>query len=100
MSKPSEFTFTADLWRYPGNGGWHFITLPQPVAQEIDFYYLHEKKGWGSLRVEIHCREVVWETSIFTDKKSNSYLLPVKKDVRTKLGISAGDTVDLLLKII
>lgn len=23
-----EFEFDAELWLYPGKGGWHFVTLP------------------------------------------------------------------------
>ncbi|APG88920.1 hypothetical protein SAMCCGM7_pC1736 (plasmid) [Sinorhizobium americanum CCGM7] len=32
-----EFEFDAELWLYPGKGGWHFVTLPVEVARQIKF---------------------------------------------------------------
>jgi hypothetical protein len=27
------------MWLYPGKSSWHFITIPQETAKEIDFYF-------------------------------------------------------------
>ena len=29
------FTVIGEVWRYPGAGGWHFVTLPPDVADEV-----------------------------------------------------------------
>ena len=93
-----EFSFTAELWAYTGSGSWHFLTLPQKVAQEIKFF--REKHfGFGTVRVKAVINDAEWSTSIFPDKKSDSFLLPVKTEVRKKQGILIGDQVTVKLYI-
>ena len=29
------FDFSASLWMHQGDAAWHFVTLPEPVADEI-----------------------------------------------------------------
>lgn len=91
-------TCRSKLWLYPGPGGWHFITLPVKYAKTIKAL-LHGVRGWGSLRVNATIGKTSWRTSIFPDKKSGSYLLPVKADVRRKEHIKDGDSVLLRLEI-
>ena len=93
------YTLTADVWLYPGMAAWHFITLPVRTADEIKFLFNEEKRGWGSLRVTVTMGKTTWKTSIFPDKKTNSYLLPLKADVRKKEAINAGDTVKFDLTV-
>ncbi len=95
------YKFKTKLWFYGGKAGWFFATLPPDYAKEIDeIVNPLAKKGFGSLKVAATCRGVKWDTSIFPDKKSSSYLLPVKRDVRNKVGVSEGDTLDITLKLI
>ena len=44
--------------------------------------------------------ESTWKTSIFPDKKTNTYLLPVKVAVREKEQIKLSDVVSLSLEIV
>ncbi len=94
------FTFTTKVWLYPGLVGWHFITLPKELAEEIKTSFAPLKKGWGSIRVEITVGKTVWKTSIFPDKKSGSYILPLKAAIRKKEGIKDGDHLHPALRII
>jgi len=41
-----------------------------------------------------------WSTSVFPDTKRGSYLLPVKKAVRTAEGVGDGDDVDVSLEVL
>ncbi|MEZ5251296.1 MAG: DUF1905 domain-containing protein [Ilumatobacteraceae bacterium] len=41
-----------------------------------------------------------WNTSLFPDSKSASYVLPVKKPVRTAEQIRAGDQVDVSIELV
>lgn len=63
------FKVKARVWLYPGMAGWHFVTLPKKTAEEIDFFFSHAKKGWGSLPVNVTIGKTSWKTSIFPDKK-------------------------------
>ena len=31
-----DFAFDSPLWRWEGDTGWHFISLPEDVADEIE----------------------------------------------------------------
>lgn len=93
------FTFAAKVWLYPGKAAWHFVTLPPELAHEINYYFSHAKRGWGSLPVEVSCGEVTWETSIFPDKHSASYLLPLKSAARQKTQLHEGEMGTFVLKI-
>ena len=93
------YSFKAKLWIYDGPAAWHFITLPQDVAEDIELHYGHVKRGWGSLPVEVQVGQTKWSTSIFTDKKSGSFLLPIKSKVRQQAGITAADSPEFILKI-
>lgn len=41
-----------------------------------------------------------WKTSIFPDKRSRTYLLPLKAEVRKKERIFSEDTVSLTIELI
>ena len=97
----TKFAFIAELWIYPGMvGNWHFISLPKKDADAIKKAFGTHARGWGSLRVEARIRKSVWKTSIFPDKKSGTYLLPVKAEVRKREAIVAKDNVPVEIKII
>jgi hypothetical protein len=94
------YNFQAEIWLYDGPAAWHFITLPKPVATDIEQRYGHLKRGWGSLRVLLEVNGAEWETSIFTDKQRQSFLLPLKAAKRREAGISVGDTVSVTLTVL
>ena len=92
-----EFEFDAELWLYPGKGGWHFVTLPVEIARQIKFLAGPNKRGWTSEAVIARTGKSEWTTSIFPDKASNSFLLPVKAEVRRQEKLAAGQTVRFVL---
>lgn len=92
----TSYAFRAELWLYPGDSGWHFLTLPEDLADEVREESAAFRKGFGSVKVAASIAGHRWETSLFPDSRSRSYLLPVKKAVRTAAGVSAGDEVDVV----
>lgn len=95
----TTYQFTAKVWLYTGKGAWHFVTLPSDVATDIDYYFAHLKRGWGSLKVSVTLGHVTWQTSIFPDKKTHSYLLPMKSSVLKQTDTNTGDEAQLRLEI-
>lgn len=95
----TSYTFRAELWLYPGEAGWHFTTLPLDVADEIRETTALLRKGFGSVRVMAEIGGHAWQTSLFPDAKSGSYLLPVKKAVRTAARLSTGDEVEVQVTV-
>jgi hypothetical protein len=91
-----DFTFHAPLWRWPGDAGWHFVSLPEDVADEIEDSPV-DRRGFGSVRVQVQVGATTWSTSIFPDKGRGTYVLPVKKQVRAREGLDEGDLVEVIL---
>ncbi len=89
----------AKVWLYPSMAGWHFLTVPKKQSSDIKKKFGVLAGGWGSLRVTVTIGNTSWKTSIFPDKKSGSYLLPLKADVRKKENIQKNDTVTFLIKV-
>lgn len=89
--------FTAELWLYPGEAGWYFLTLPTHVADDID-EEVGERAGFGSVPVEVTVGSTTWTTSIFPDRASASFVLPVKKAVRSAESLEAGRLVTVRLR--
>ena len=95
----SSYTFRAELWHYPGEAGWHFLTLPADVADALREEAMAFRSGFGSVKVTAEVLGHTWQTSVFPDSKSGSYLLPVKKAVRDAAGISSGEYVAVRLAL-
>jgi hypothetical protein len=93
-----EFEFTAQVWKWH-SGEWRFVTLPFDVTDEIDDA-TPTKQGFGSVRVEVTIGATTWQTSVFPDTKAKSFVLPVKKPVRTAEGIADGDQVRVRLRVV
>ena len=89
---------TLRLWNGE-NASWHFIDVPPADATEIRVHSLTSRGGFGSVKVEATIGDVVWRTSVFP-QKSGGYFLPVKKEMRCKTGIAAGDEVRVELELL
>ena len=94
-----DFTFDAELWEHDGDAAWHFLTLPFDVSDAIDAATEGMRRGFGSVRVDVRIGATAWSTSVFPDKGRESYVLPVKAEVRRREDLAAGSrpTVSLAL---
>tara|TARA_R110002020_G_scaffold5971_6_gene24597 strand:- start:2211 stop:2519 length:309 start_codon:yes stop_codon:yes gene_type:complete len=95
MEPEQSYSFEAKLWLYPGEkAAWHFITVPLDISHQIRFF-AGRTNGFGSVRVRVRARigDTRWETSLFPDKASGSYFLPLKAAVRKAEHITTGDRV-------
>jgi len=94
----NTYKFNAEVWRYPGFDGWHFVSVPKRKSDEIKLLYSVIKRGWGSIPVKVTVGKTVWLTSIFPDK-DKGYLMAIKASVRKKEAIKMGDKVTLVIEI-
>jgi Domain of unknown function (DUF1905) len=97
-----EFKATTWLWS-GGKASWTFVTLPAKAAAEVTLFSQrpsgHKRPGWGSVPVQVRVGQTEWTTSLFPDKKNNSYLLPLKATVRQAEGIETGQTIRVAISI-
>jgi len=100
--KPTQnsFSFTATVWEHEGTGSWHFVSLPEDEADDIEEMFGGNARGFGSLRVDVTIGSTRWRTSIFPDAKRQTYVLPVKKAVRIAEGLSVGSDAAVELVVI
>jgi len=94
------YDFTAPLWVWDGDAPWHFVTVPEEISDDIEARAAHRRSGFGSVRVEVAVGTSAWATSLFPDKGSGAYLLPVKKQVRAQEGLMSGDDVKVRLELL
>ena len=80
-------------------GAWHFAYIGKKQSEEIRKKQKGLRRGFGAVRVCARIGKTAWETSIFPDSRSGSYVLPLKASVRKAEGIVAGDRIILNIKI-
>ena len=95
------FNIKAKVWIYSRNqGSWHFVSIPKKVSEDISERFESAKRGFGSIKVTVKLKDIVWKTSIFPDsKKTGTYFLPLKAEVRKRAKISDGDTISFTIEI-
>ena len=80
--------------------GWHFITIPINISLDIKNKFSDIQRGWGSLPVNVIVGSTKWKTSIFPDKQTGGYLMPIKAGVRKKEEIEDDDIVNVTIEIL
>ncbi|HEY0249847.1 MAG TPA: DUF1905 domain-containing protein [Gryllotalpicola sp.] len=93
------FEFTSELYEWSARDNWFFVALPFVVSDAITALPLIPA-GFGSVKVEATVGHVTWRTSVFPDDKRNTFVLPIKKEVRARNGLVAGARVDVSLEIL
>ena len=99
MTGKIKYQFSATAWQYTGAGAWYFVTLPTDMSTEIRSLLRNEEEGWGRLKAIAQIGATEWKTAIWFDSKRNTYLLPLKAEIRKKenIGIEAEVSVTLWL---
>lgn len=99
MTVKNTYKISSKVFLWQGMSAWHFVGVPKKQSEEIKKRFGAKAKGWGSLPVEVTIGKTKWKTSIFPDKRSGTYLLPLKAEARKKEGILNDDTVNILLAV-
>ncbi len=96
-----SFTMTEKVFLYPGeSANWHFVPITKKVGMEIKALFGKSARGFCSRRVEVIIGKTAWQTSIFPDRYSGSYILPLKAAVRKKEDIEVGDVVTFIINVL
>ncbi|MCA9358182.1 DUF1905 domain-containing protein [Candidatus Kaiserbacteria bacterium] len=94
------YTLQVRLWMYPGEfANWYFVTVPKKMSTEIKEGFGKYARGFGSLPVAVTVGKTAWETSIFPDTRSGTYLLPIKAKVRKEEALFADDVIAVSFKV-
>ncbi len=100
MAYKKKFQFTAKVWLWPGGqGAWHFAGIPKDISETLRKSFGSQARGWGSFPVSVQIGETIWKTSIFPDRRSGIYILPIKASVRKQEAIFSGDEITITMTI-
>lgn len=94
-----KYKLRGKVWLYPGPAAWHFVSVSKKASQEIREIIGEGYRGFGSVPVKVTVGQTSWQTSIFPDKKSGTYLLPLKAKVRKQENIKDGTILSYTMKI-
>ncbi|MFN8370899.1 MAG: DUF1905 domain-containing protein [Bacteriovoracaceae bacterium] len=90
-----EFKIKTKVWKYQGTAGWFFASVPKKTTADLKKLLKGSAKPWGSYKVKVKIGNTTWSTSLFSDTKSKSLLLPIKKEIRKKEGIIEDQIVEI-----
>ena len=93
-----EFEFSGEIWHWRGPAPFHFITVPEEQAADIQALAADVTYGWGMIPVKARLGGTAWKTSLFP--KDGGYVLPLKDSVRRAESVELGDTVEVELTVI
>ena len=88
MKKALEkFTFKSKviIWGTDANdsGAWRFARMPEGISAKIKEMQKGKlRRGWGAVYARARVRKSEWQTSVFPDRHSATYILPLKKQIR------------------
>ena len=93
-----EFEFTGEIWHWRGPSPFHFVTVPEEQAADIQALASDVTYGWGMIPVQVRLGGTSWKTSLFP--KDGGYVLPLKDSVRRAESVELGDMVEVELTVL
>jgi hypothetical protein len=92
-----DATFAAALFEWRGPAPFYWLALPEHACEYVRVEAAAATYGWGAIPVCVRIGRSEWETSLLP--RDGGYVLPVKKEVRTREAFGAGDTVTVSLTV-
>ncbi len=97
----SDLTFTAVPYFWEARPeSWVFVNLPPEVSEDVRDLLTGPPGGFGSVRVEVTLGATTWRTSLFPSAANGTYVLPLKRSVRTAEDVEVGEPVTVALRIL
>lgn len=93
MEGKITYAFSSTVWQHAATGGWYFVSLPKAISAEIRQHLKWQEEGWGRIKAEAKIRKSQWQTAIWFDSKHQTYLLPIKAEIRKKESIEKDQSI-------
>lgn len=75
------------------------MSLPKDMSAEIRSFSKWQEEGWGRLKAEASVQGLNWKTAIWYDTKQQTYLLPIKAEIRKKLNAETGKALEVTIEL-
>jgi hypothetical protein len=92
-----ELIIRGEVWPWRGPAPFHFVTVPEPEADELRAVAPLVSYGWGMIPVLVTVGATTWTTSLWP--KDGSFVVPLKDAVRRAEAIELGDEVRIHLVV-
>lgn len=110
LTKKFKFKSKVTVWTGGGydknnSGAWRFARLPKKISAEIKELQIKEvkkgkkRRGWGAVYARAKIGRSQWQTSVFPDRHSATYLLPLKKEIRYEENLYDGIDISVSIEI-
>ena len=86
-----EYEFSAKAYF----DAWVFVSLPKEISAEIRNNFKWLEEGWGRLKVTATLGTSKWQTAIWFDTKQDTYLLPIKANIRKQENVILGEDIKI-----
>lgn len=96
----NSFRFKSAIWRWPGDSNIFFVSLDKKISEKIRSAYSCKVYGPGFIKINIKLKGFSWNTSLFYSKKEGVYFIPIKKKIRSSVGIFEKDIISFDFYII
>ncbi len=100
MSQNNTYKIKSQIWIWPGDAGWHFISLDKKLSKKIKEKYINKKYGGGFIKIKATIGSSSWLTALFPYTSQEIYLISVKKKIRTAEDLFEGDNITLKFEIL
>jgi len=106
IKKSFKFSSKVIVWN-AGNhskgddkGAWRFARLPENISAKIKKMQKGRlRRGWGAVHTKAKIKKSEWTTSIFSDRHSATYILPLKKEIRYQENLYDGIDINVFIEI-
>lgn len=82
------------------SSSWRFARVPVDISTKIkEMQKGRLRRGWGAVYVKAKIKKSEWVTSIFPDRHSATYILPLKKEIRYQENLYDGIDIKVSIEI-
>lgn len=90
-----NLTLSGPMWHWRGPAPHYFVTVPEAEAAALKDTARLVTYGWGMIPVTVGVASLEYDTSLFP--KDGGYIVPIRADARTALGLQEGQDVTIRL---
>jgi len=94
-----KYSCAAKIWKHNSPDGWYFVSLPKNMSKEIRENLKWQEEGWGRMKTLAQIAELKWQTAIWFDTKLDTYVLPIKAEIRKKGNLKINQIIDMTIWI-
>ncbi|MFZ2149572.1 MAG: DUF1905 domain-containing protein [Minisyncoccia bacterium] len=81
-------------------GAWRFARVPENISVKIkEMQAGRLRRGWGAVYAKAKIGKSEWTTSVFPDRHSATYILPLKKEIRFQENLYDGTDIKVFIEI-